>query len=518
MAVRASHSVWTPLEHAIREHPDRWAVVDGERRVTYAELGQQVFALARHLRAQGLAPGDRVSALLRNSHAYLVTYFAAAAAGLVCNPLNHRLAPKELAFILEDAGSRWLVAHGDQAEQVAAVRKRCGVEGVLWVGAPQADEPSFDRIVAEPAADYTPTPGRDDELAHLYYTSGTTGRPKGVMLTHRNVCVHARGTIDELQLSQRDVWGHVAPMFHLADAWATFAITWVGGVHVMVGRFDPREVLETIGRHRVTVTNLIPTMLNQMVNEPTARDHDVSSLRLLMSGGAPIAPALVRRIVDTFGCEYVQTYGMTETSPYLTLSLLRTHLRELPPNERLVFQAKTGRPFTTVELRVVDPAGRPVAADGEQVGEIQVRGESVTPGYWNRPEETAAAFVDGWLRTGDLAVLDREGYVDIVDRLKDMIISGGENIYSTEVEHVLYLHSAVLEAAVIGVPDERWGEAVQAVVVLKPDAEATAEELIVHCKEHLAGYKAPRRIAFRDSLPRTGSGKVRKQSLRERVK
>jgi len=304
-------------------------------------------------------------------------------------------------------------------------------------------------------------------------------------------------------------------MFHLADAWATFAVTWAGGRHVMIGRFEAEEVMAAIERERVTLSNLIPTMLNLMIKHPRVADYDYSSLRVILSGGAPIAPEVVRSVIDAFGCDYIQTYGMTETSPYLTLSILKEHLLDLPPDERLAYQAKTGRPFITVDLKVVDENGVPVAPDEKQVGEIWVRGDTVTPGYWNRPEETGKAFTDGWLKTGDMAVLDSEGYVNIVDRKKDMIISGGENIYSIEVENVLYQHPKVLEAAVFGVPDEKWGEAVKAVVVLKPSETAGEDEIIEFCKENLASYKAPKSVDFIDELPKTGSGKIFKKSLRD---
>jgi fatty-acyl-CoA synthase len=335
-----------------------------------------------------------------------------------------------------------------------------------------------------------------------------------VMLTHANVGVHALGTIAELGFRDSDTWGHIAPMFHLADAWATFALTWVGGRHVMLPRFEAGAALALIERERVTVSNLIPTMLNLMVNHPEATRFDLRCQRLVLSGGAPIAPELVRRILATFGGDYVNTYGMTETSPYLTLSLLKESLRQLPPEEQLIYKAKTGRPFITVELKVVREDGQSVAADEREVGEIRVRGATVTPGYWNRPEETAQAFRDGWLCTGDLAVVDGEGYVTIVDRKKDMICTGGENVYSTEVENALYTHPAVLEAAVFGVPDAKWGEAVKAAVVLKPGEQVTEVELIAHCKARLAGYKAPKSVDFLTELPRTGSGKITKQALR----
>jgi acyl-CoA synthetase (AMP-forming)/AMP-acid ligase II len=304
-------------------------------------------------------------------------------------------------------------------------------------------------------------------------------------------------------------------MFHLADAWATFAITQVGGCHVMVRRFDAENVLGVIEQERVTISNLIPTMLNLMTKHPRVAEFDCSSVRVLLSGGAPIAPEVVKSTMQIFGCDYIQTYGMTETSPYLTVSILEEHLKQLPPGEQLKFKAKTGRPFKSVELKVVDEQGAEVAPDGEQVGEIWVKGETVTPGYWNNPEETENSFTDGWLRTGDLAVVDAEGYVNIVDRKKDMIVTGGENVYSTEVENVLYTHPAILEAAVFGVPDKTWGEAVVTAVVIKEGKSATQEEIIRFCKRHLAAYKAPKAVIYLDELPKTGSGKISKKSLRD---
>jgi fatty-acyl-CoA synthase len=302
----------------------------------------------------------------------------------------------------------------------------------------------------------------------------------------------------------------------LADAWATFAITWAGGKHVLLPAFDPLQVLKLIQEERITLSNLIPTMLNMMVNHPVAGSFDYSSLRVILSGGAPIAPEVVRKIIDTFRCDYIQTYGMTETSPYLTLSILKDHLKGLPWEKQLEFKASTGREFINVSLKVVDLEGWEVARDNKEVGEIIVKGDTVTPGYWNLPDETEKALKDGWLYTGDLAVVNEEEYVTIVDRKKDMILTGGENVYSTEVENVLYAHDAILEAAVIGVPDPKWGEAVKACVVLKPGETATEEEIIAFCKANLAGYKAPKSVDFLDALPRTGSGKIYKKGLKDR--
>jgi acyl-CoA synthetase (AMP-forming)/AMP-acid ligase II len=256
-------------------------------------------------------------------------------------------------------------------------------------------------------------------------------------------------------------------------------------------------------------------MLNALVNYPGVQEYDFSSLRLLLSGGSPVAEALVERTMKTFGCEYAQTYGMTETSPYLTVSTLKEHLRMLTPKEQRRFLAKTGREFITVELRVVNELGQDVRRDGEEVGEIIVRGDSVMKGYWNLPEATDESLREGWLHTGDMAVMDAEGYVTIVDRKRDVIITGGENVYSVEVEKELYSHPAVLEAAVIGVPDEMWGEAVKAVVLLKEGHQATEEEIILYCKERMAHFKAPKSVDFVSSMPRTGSAKIAKVTLRE---
>ena len=539
------------LAQARRDHGSRLAVIDGRRRLTYDEVGWRVDRLANHLGTRGLAPGDRLAVLLPNSLEFLEAYFAAPKAGLVLVPLNTRLIADELAGILRDSGARVLMTHDSLLPLVREVaRLDTPLEGLLIVGELEGtgsfSQPLEARMWVEPyetvmagpdqgSGDLPPLPAPPEAVAQLYYTSGTTGRPKGVMLTHTNVSVHARAATQELSLSSREVWGHFAPLYHLADAWATFAVTAVGGCHVMLPRFDAGAALEHIQTHGITLTNLVPTMLNLMVKHPRAGEFDCSSLRLLLSGGAPIAPELVRQTMALFHCDYAQTYGLTETSPYLTLSLLPDHLRDLPEEERLAYRARTGRPFMTVELRVVDDQGRRVADDDRQVGEIQVQGPTVTPGYWQSfgdaslvpGKGTSIRFMadrssftpDGWLRTGDLATIDGRGSVNIVDRAKDMIITGGENVYSLEVEHALFEHPAVLEAAAFGLPDEHWGERVAAAVVLRPGeaGEATGvEELMGFARRRLAGFKVPRSIFLVDELPRTGSGKIVKRELRER--
>ncbi len=508
------------LPKAVRLYPEKEAVVCGDLRMNYRELAARVWRLAQGLLDLGIERKDRVAVLQENTHEFLEAYFAAAHLGIILVSLNHRLSAKELAGILNDSESRMLIAQGAFYEKAKDLRQSVPtLEKIIWTRTDahvlNGENIEYEGLLKNHPDQPPPAPAiSDDDVAHLYYTSGTTGRPKGVMLTHNNVKSHALGTIAELHLTDRDRWFHVAPLFHLADAWATFAITWVGGKHVLVPSFDAEVVCHLIQEEKITLSNLIPTMLNMMVNHSDVGKFDYASLRVVLSGGAPIAPETVRKIVEAFGCDYIQTYGMTETSPYLTLSILKDHLKTLSTEEQLNFKAKTGREFIGVSLRVVDEEGNDVAMDEKQVGEIIVKGDTVTPGYWRLPDETEKAIRDGWLYTGDLAVMDAERYVNIVDRKKDMILTGGENVYSSEVENVLYTHPHVLEAAVIGVPDPHWGEAVKACVVLKEGCSVTEEEIITYCRKDLAGYKTPKSVDFLEALPKTGSGKIYKKGLR----
>jgi fatty-acyl-CoA synthase len=509
------------LLKACKFFPKKRAIVCGQDRWTYQEVYERINRLSHRLNEWGVRKGDKVALLHPNCHTFLEAYYAVAQMGAISVPINIRLSSGEIAFILQDSESKILIVDPMFQDKIDAIRGEIPrIEEILWTGKQTVEKDrldlSYEAALSQAPSEELPRPLiSDEDIAQIYYTSGTTGRPKGVMLSHKNVTTHALGTIAEIHLTDRDVWVHVAPLFHLADAWATWAITWVGGTHVMVREFNAKVVLETIEKERVTLTNLIPTMLNLMVNDPDVGKYDYRSLRVLLSGGAPIAPEVVRRIVETFKCDYIQTYGMTETSPYLTLSILKEHLDKLPYDDRLRFKSKTGREFVGVELKVVNDRGMEIKKDEQEVGEIVVRGDIVTKGYWKLPEETAKSIKDGWLYTGDMAVMDEEGYVTIVDRKKDMILTGGENVYSTEVENVLYMHPAVLECAVVGVPDAKWGEAVKGIVVLRTGRRATEQEIIQFCKERMAHYKAPKSIDFIESLPRTGSGKIHKKGLRD---
>jgi long-chain acyl-CoA synthetase len=485
----------SPLRRAVQVAAGRPAVTCGEVSLTYAETWDRCRRLVSALRGLGLSEGDRVAVVGPNCHRYLELYQAVPGAGLVIVPLNQRYSDAELRYALEDSGAKALFAGrpvADLPDCVATVVDMgAGYEDLLA----SASEPGeFPHAVVE------------DDLAGLFYTGGTTGAAKGVMLTHRNLVANAMHMQMCAPFTADTVWLVVAPLFHAAGSIAVLSTVWNAGRHVLLGAFDPGAVLELVERERVTSTLVVPSMLAAIDDEQLVRPRDVSSLRLVSFGGAPSATETLRRAHEAFpGATLLHLYGATETAPIATA---------LPGVEALLGTPRArscGQPAVGVDVEIRTLEGSPCATG--EVGEVVVRGPNVMGGYWNKPEQTAAALRDGWYRTGDLGYMDDEAFVFLVDRTKDMIVSGGENVYSTEVEDVLYRHPAVLEAAVFGVPDERWGEAVHAVVV--PRAAVTAEELIAHCQRAIAGYKIPKRIELRaEPLPKSGAGKVLKRELR----
>jgi long-chain acyl-CoA synthetase len=366
---------------------------------------------------------------------------------------------------------------------------------------------------ADPDAD--PPPDADD-LVGLFYTGGTTGRAKGVMLSHKNLTTNALHVAIEFRYTSDTNHLHVAPMFHLADTASTFAVTMLGGCHTFVDRFAPAAVLEAIERARVMHTTLVTTMVNALIQTPELGAYDLSSWRQFLYGAAPMPVALLKRAMELLPCDFVQAYGMTEASPALTSLTPEDHRRGIAEPgtiwERRL--ASAGQGDVGVDVRVVNEDGQEVAPG--ELGEVIARGPNITHGYWNQAQETAYGLRHGWLYTGDLAMVDEGNYIYLIDRKKDMIVSGGENVYSTEVEGALHSHPAVLEAAVIGVPDPTWGERVHAVVVLKSEHAVAAEELIMHCRQCIAGYKVPRSVEFTQALPKSGAGKILKAELRQR--
>jgi len=497
------------LPQTLKIHQEKKALVCGNFEFTYKQFGNRVGKLASSLIKLGITKGKKVAVFHKNCHYFLESYFAVMHSGAALVPLNTYLSKDELAFILNDSETDLLIADSDLYSKVDDIKKLINKDvKIILTGE------NYEDFIRSADSNLPLIDNNKKDIAQIYYTSGTTGRSKGVILSHKNVYCHSLCAIEELNLNSKDIWLHAAPLFHLADAWAIWAITLVGGTHVLVNEFNPKRIFQKIEKNRVTLTNLVPTMYYRLVNDPDVNKYDYSSLRVLMSGGAPISPSLVKRIIETFKCDYIQTYGLTETSPFLTMSILKDHLKDLSYENQLKYKSTTGRKFKCVELKVVNKKGREVKKNNKEVGEIIVKGDSITQGYWKLPQETKKVFKNGWLYTGDMAIIDKEDYVTIVDRKNDMIITGGENVYSIEVENVLYQHPAVLEAAVIGMSDNEWGEIVKAILVLKDGKSATERDIIEFCKGKLSIFKVPKIVEFKDCLPKLGSGKICKKMLK----
>jgi fatty-acyl-CoA synthase len=508
------------LNRTAQLYGNKVAIIDGARQFTYREYKERSQRLGHALRDLGLQPGDVVAYLGLNNHQLLEAYYAILPTGLILLPLNVRLRPQDFVYILTDSNAKALIAGPEFADGAFKLKEALpGLEHLILLG---EDVPvgahSYEQMLANASAaeiDYTGID--DDAVAEMFYTSGTTGRPKGVELTHRNLYLHGLCCIPPLGLSDRDVFlvGTV-PLFHV-NAWgAPHWNTAVGAQMVVTPRFDPEWTLKAIQEHKVTLVALVPTMLNALINYPKLGDFVVSSLRGVVIGGAPPPPSMIAAAREKLGTDCMVGYGLSETTPVLTLSVIKDTLRGEPDEAQFARKAMTGIPILGVELRIVDAEGHDVPADGESMGEIIVRADHVMRGYHNLPEDTARVIVDGWFHTGDLASMDGEGYVQIKDRMKDIIISGGENISSVEIEDVLYQHPAVMEAAVVAAPDEQWGEIPVALVVLRPGHEATAEEILAFCAERLPGFKRPKLVEFVSEFAKTGTGKIIKTELREK--
>ena len=498
---------------------DKIGVVDGERRLTYREYAERTHRLANAVRGLGIGRGDRVSFLTYNTHQLLEAYYGVLEAGAVLNPINIRLAPHEIAYILDHARTRALFFHRDfmpLVEQLLPQLSERPRTVVLEGDAGGFVDHEYEALLADaPALPLEPAID-ENAVAELFYTSGTTGLPKGVALTHRALHLHAVYTELGIRFTEDDIVLHVVPLFHV-NGWGTpHYLTMVGGRHVMLRKFDPVALMTLVQQEGVTRLLAVPTIFNALLNHPERARFDLSSLREAIIGGAPASPVLVAALERELGIRAIVGYGLSETSPVLTLSQPRTWLTAAEaPERRQERQAMTGWPVPGVRVRIVDASGADVPPDGQTIGEIVVRSNVVMEGYEQDPEATAVAIRDGWFHTGDMAVMDAHGYMLIKDRSKDIIIRGGENISSVEIENALYAHPAVLECAVVAAPDEQWGEAPVAIVVLKPGATATADELTAHGRANLAGFKVPREIAFRDALPKGGTGKILKADLRE---
>jgi len=513
----------TPLEfrrRAERLFGRKIGVIDGQERLTYAEFGDRSRRLATAVTGLGIQPGQVVSFITYNTHHLLEAYYGVLQARAVLNPINIRLHPQEISYILNHAECRVLFFHSDFTPMVQEMRE--GLETVREFVAldPQGPLPfpthDYEALLHASAPTAADPEVDENTAAELFYTSGTTGRPKGVILTHRSLYLHALDAIIAKRVTDEMILLHVVPMFHVNGWGSPHTVTAMGGTHVMLRKIDPVQIFRLIETERVTDLLGVPTIYNALVNHPEVGKYDLSSLQLAITGGSPASSVLIQAIEEKLGCEAFVGYGLTETSPVLTLARPKVHLRQETREQQLERRSKTGYAIVGVEVKVVDEQGRELPADGRSVGEIVARGNVVMDGYVKDPTATAEVIRDGWFHTGDMATADAEGYLNIVDRKKDIIISGGENISSVEVENTLFTHPAVYECAVLGVPDEQWGEVPKALVVVKPGVKVTEDELIQLCRTRLAPFKVPKSVEFFDSLPKGGTGKILKAELREK--
>jgi len=480
------------LGRALRFYPGRTALVRDGRLLPFRELHTRVEGIAATLTSHGFGVGDRLALLLPNGPDYIELVYACSMLGVIAVPLNTRLSTTEIDRVLEDARPHGIVRHSSLAVP--------GVQLSWQLGGRRGTDSNLQRPCSEGLL-------RPRGRLGLIYTSGTTGQPKGVMVTHGNVLADIHNFNYWMRYTEGGIYLHAAPIFHIADFPSMFAAPAFGASQITIPKFSAQTFCETVERERVTHTVLVPTMINLLTQFVEARKYDLSSLQLLAYGGSPMAPELVHRTRELLPkVKLIQVYGLSETG-FLTGLQDQEHTED-----KLI---SCGRPCPGVDLLVTDTSGKQV--EPEQAGELIVRGANVMRGYWNNPEETATAFRDGFFRTGDIGHQDTAGYFYILDRLKDMIVTGGENVYSGEVEAVIYGHPAVREVAVFGVPDPQWGELVMACVVLKPGANLTSDDLIAFCRRSLAAYKLPRRVEFSETdLPKNSSGKMLKKTLRER--
>jgi len=496
--------------------------VDGELRLSYRQFFDRCDRWSAALQALGVAQGDRVATIAPNTHAQLESFYAVPQIGAVLVPINYRLTAEDFVYIVNHSGATVVCAHGDYLKVVDGVRDRMpGVRHfVAFEGGSAAGEAGgwldYEAAIAAAGPGFERPEISERDLLSINYTSGTTARPKGVMITHRNATINTIGTLLHLPIAVGERYLWTLPMFH-ANGWTyTWTVTAAAGTHVCLRKVDPATIFALIRAERVSWLCAAPTVLITLASAPPAVRGEVPSGVRVVTAGAPPAAATIERLEGEFGWEVTQVYGLTETAPFITVCAPLPEHQGLPLTDRAVIKARTGvELLTSGELRVVDSDGREVPADAQTVGEIVVRGNVVMAGYYHDPEATERAMGDGWFHTGDAAVVHPDGYVEIRDRLKDVIISGGENISSVEVEGVLLRHPAVQEVAIVGLPDEKWGETPHAFVVLRDGASATDDDLIVFARKHLAHFKAPRGVTFVGELPKTATGKIQKFVLRK---
>jgi fatty-acyl-CoA synthase len=514
--------VVTPLSplnfarRARRLYADFEAVVDGDRRFTYAAFFDRCDRWSAALQSLGIRPGDRVAYIAPNTCAQLESFYAVPQIGAVLVPLNYRLAPSDFAYLIQHSGSRVVCAHPDYLDAVDSIRGEIpGVEHYVALEGRRSGWLDYEEALTATSPAFDSPEIAENDLLTINYTSGTTSRPKGVMITHRNACMNVLGTLVHLPLTSADRYLWTLPMFH-ANGWTfVWTVTAVGGTHVCLRKVEARTAYTLLRQELITILCAAPTVLIGLANAPEELRRDARRGVRVVTAGAPPAATTIERIEGELGWEVTHVYGMTETSPFISICEPRPAHAALPLPQRARIKARQGvELITSGELRVVDLQGREVPHDGETLGEIVARGNVIMEGYFKDPPATAEALRDGWMHTGDAAVVHPDGYVEIRDRLKDVIISGGENISSVEIESILLRHPAVQEVAVVGVPHEKWGEAPHAFVVLKAGASATEAQLRDYARANLAHFKVPAAFTFLPELPKTATGKIQKYVLR----
>lgn len=516
----------TPLDwkrRAIKYYPEKVAVVDEEKTFTYKEFGKRTDQLAYALYNAGILKGDHVAVMLPNTHYMLECFYGICQLGAVMVPLNYRLTAKDLEYIIRHSDAKMLIVDAEFGKLIEDIQETLPLQKYIVVDVPGCESKingvSYEEFISEmPEDGALPQVDIDEnQMLTLNYTSGTTSNPKGVMLTHRSNYLNAANFLYHLNVAHDDVYLHTLPMFH-ANGWGgVWALTAAGGTHICLRKVDPPRILELFEQHQVTLLCGAPTVVNMLVNEPKAKEIKLKTKLRMATAGAPPAAALIAKSQSVLGLNMMHVYGLTETSPFILYCEWHQEFDSLSADEQASIKARQGIELAfNGETKVVNQEdGREVAWNGKELGEIVTRGNVVMSGYYKDPEKTAEAIKDGWFYTGDLAVTYPDGYIEIQDRIKDMIISGGENISSTEIEGVLYKHPDVMEVAVIAVPDEKWGEVPKAIIVLHPGAACTEADIIAYTRDNMAHFKAPKSIDFVDALPKTATGKLQKFRLRE---
>ncbi|WP_252502605.1 long-chain-fatty-acid--CoA ligase [Sporosarcina sp. Marseille-Q4943] len=505
------------LDNAVKLYGDKKAIISDDRVFTYREMNERVNQLSNGLRTLGVKKGDRVAFLAPNSVEMLEGFYGVFQLGAIMVPLNIRLKPEDYLFILNHSESKVLFVDQDLYHLILPIKEKLETveEIIVHYYDGTCDEVNYDEFLkGHSAKAFNRETLEETDVCSLLYTSGTTGNPKGVMLTHRNNYIHALTCMHHLRVTDEDVLAHVLPMFHVNGWGSPFYYTANGATQVCLRKASPDSIFEAIEKHGVTVMHMAPTVLNSLIQHYDKHHPEIEqNIRAFIAGSAP-PTAFVTRVEEELGWEFIQVYGMTESSPLSTISRIRSHFKDFSREEESRIKAKTGYQMIGTDVKVVNELGEEVAWNEKEIGELIVRGNGVMKGYWKNEEATMEAIRNGWLYTGDMATVDEYGHIGIVDRKKDVIISGGENISSIEVEGVLYDHPAILEAAVIAVPHEKWGETPHAYVVLRPGQGATEEELIQFSRDKLAHFKAITGVTFVDELPKNASGKILKVQLR----